>query len=244
MEDHCTLPALQDLLEQIDPKGLEELAENLLENVTADFESNASTSNTSIASIESTTKSMFGSLVGTETEDMESSENRNESVVMKFELNNTSIKQEIIDYTLPNDLFSCDTIENSMHNNSQDNENIIETNNDSIDVDNTVYGTYDEQKHCITIISSNDEITNYDEIIEEVVSDDDGEYLSPTIINKSKLSTIDDGFKKSPLSNYERDSAYDSVADISSPNHSISSDDFGWAEPWPEPFVELFPSLA
>lgn len=130
------------------------------------------------------------------------------------------------------------------------------------DNDKTLYGTYDEENNCITVILPEDDISNFEEVIEEIVcNDEDDEYLSQV----SALSPIPTNYPspgygsyctnsndvKSPSSSTsDHDSAYDSVLH-SPPGKSWSTtstancldDDFQY-DYWPESMSVLFPSLA
>jgi len=100
--------------------------------------------------------------------------------------------------------------------------------------DRPLYGTYDKENHLITVTLPDEDISNFEEVIEEIVcNDDEDEYLSQV----STLSPINQmnypspgyasdcsngtnsNFLKSPASDH--DSAYDSI--INSPPGQISS---------------------
>lgn len=74
VEDSCSLPALQDMLEDFDVSKLEELAESLLANVTSELEGTDQGSIPSDAESASTGCGMPGSMVGTSPEQLESGE--------------------------------------------------------------------------------------------------------------------------------------------------------------------------
>lgn len=127
------------------------------------------------------------------------------------------------------------------------------------DIDETLYGTYDEENNCITVVLPDDDISHFEEVIEETVcTDEDDEYLSQvSVLSPIPTNCPSPGYSsyycgnsddmKSPVS--DPDSAYDSVLD-SPPGRSISSslnygdDDFQYTHVWPDSFSELFPSLA
>lgn len=112
-----------------------------------------------------------------------------------------------------------------------------------------LYGTYDETNHCLTVVLPDDEISHFEEVIEEVDFDDEDEFtsaeslLSP--IPSPEGSTFYAGIgnePKSPLSVSDRDSAYESISGFSpvrSMYMSFSDDELMYNDQ----LVELFPSL-
>lgn len=113
--------------------------------------------------------------------------------------------------------------------------------------DDTLYGTYDEKTHCITILVGGDDIAT-DEAVEEVYCDEDhsseASMLSPV---PSHCSSIDHSSSQS-LS--------DVIADAKSPISIAQSSDCGYEsigsplsycsdmdELWNSSFNQLFPSL-
>lgn len=87
MEDNCSLPSLQDMfdLEDFDATRLEELAESLLADVTTELEQreledDATKGGYRTAQIESKSKPMLRSMVGTKAKKLESSQNTNGSI--------------------------------------------------------------------------------------------------------------------------------------------------------------------
>lgn len=326
LEDNCSMPSLQDLLEDFDASRLEELAESLLADVTTDIEGDAPGSGHTSTKIESDRKSMLGCLVGSQTEHMESSKDINGSLNTPIKRPKYTIKEEPIDCVLPPAPIPA-TIANSPLSNIND---TINTFNDTllsspaqqqqfIDVfehqqliespdspsvytntfapnsngDNSMspmsttattlittttatpptsttptnnfiddlYESYDEETNCITMTLPDEDISNFEEVIEEVVcSDEDDEYLSQV----SMLSPIATNYPspgyssyyaggdiKSPISTYtDRDSAYDSLMGSPSGGHLLSicpssDDEHPYTdELWHDSFSELFPSLA
>lgn len=283
VEDNCSMPSLQDLLEDFDASRLEELAESLLADVTTDMEIDATGSSNPITQIESESKSMFGSMVGTKTERLEPCQDINGSLstpTRKPKL----IKQEIMGCMLPEQtvhdqqrhtspvitpITIANTNGNNQNNNNScsnnDNSELFQakptktTNNDEID--KTLYGTYDEENNCITVVLPDEDISNFEEVIEEIVcNEEEDEYLSqvsalspipsnyPSPGNSSYCGTSDDVIK-SPISISDRDSAYDSLLDSPHGRSLTSSvhyteDDYHYSDIWPDSFSELFPSLA
>ncbi|XP_004522807.1 uncharacterized protein LOC101448283 [Ceratitis capitata] len=80
VEDYCTLPTLQDMLlvdEEFDASKLEELAESLLADITADMEAGNGAGNENDAKIAGIAERLSGSMVGTKTECLESGKHTN-----------------------------------------------------------------------------------------------------------------------------------------------------------------------
>lgn len=124
----------------------------------------------------------------------------------------------------------------------------------------TLYGTYDEKTHCITILVNGDDIAT-DEAVEEVYCDDHTtetevsmpsiplNYSSPYSSSQSlSEATVEAPYSSSQLLN-------DAIHDVKSPI-SIASNDCGYEsiasplsycsemdELWNSSFNQLFPSL-
>ncbi|KAG4066674.1 hypothetical protein HA402_007310 [Bradysia odoriphaga] len=113
--------------------------------------------------------------------------------------------------------------------------------------DDTLYGTYDEKTHCITILVSGDDIAT-DEAVEEVYCEEDHasevSMLSPvpshcSSIDHSSSQSLSDAIvdAKSPISiSQSSDCGYESIG---SPLSYCSDMD----ELWNSSFNQLFPSL-
>jgi len=107
----------------------------------------------------------------------------------------------------------------------------------------TLYGTYDENTHCITLLVNGDDIAT-DEAVEEVYCDDDQtsevSILSPIPSSPcySSSQSLSDAIVdvKSPISMQSNDCGYESIA---SPLSYCSEMD----ELWNSSFNQLFPSL-
>lgn len=217
------MPSLPDLLEEFDASRLEELAESLLADVITNLADDTDGNRPSNAKTGGTSERVSESMVGTRTEFMESAENINDS------LNTPTKKRVHIKMEPQGDDDVCMDLENM-----------------SNDTD-TLYGTYDEKTHCITILVNGDDIAT-DEAVEEVYCDDDHtsevSLLSPTPSNYSSSchsssqllsDTIVD--VKSPISIQSSDCGYESIG---SPSGSYCSD---MDELWNSSFNQLFPSL-
>lgn len=284
------MPSLQDLLEDFDASRLEELAESLLADVTTDIEDDAAGGGHPITKVEGDTKSVLGPMVGSKTEDLEPCKDINGSLSTPVRRPKYMIKEEPIDCVLSSPASPNSPLGSPTHHtqivvdyqsasspgspsdpctpalNAYDNTMSPYTSPSTIppshiDITDHMYGTYDEESNCITILRDED-ISNFEEVIEEVVcSDDDDEYLSQV----SMLSPIPTNYPspgygsyygtgadvKSPISTYtDRDSAYDSLmGSPPPPDHLLTAsspthDEFHFDELWHDSFSELFPSLA
>lgn len=267
------MPSLQDLLEDFDPSHLEELAESLLADVTTEFEGNASRSSPSVAETESTTEPLLRPLVGTKTEELEPCQDINGGLSTPTRRVTKPIKQELDSMpmddaydshllTIPATITTNAAAKPALTKKSNSLNKSISiaktSNNACLDTDKMLYGTYDEENNCITVMLPEEDISNYEEVIEEIVcNDEDDEYLSqipalspiPTNYPSPGYSSYSGQsyHMKSPLS--DRDSAYDSM--LGSPlgrsaasSIHYSDDDFHYTDNWPDSFSELFPSLA
>lgn len=264
------MPSLQDLLEDFDASRLEELAESLLADVTTDMEDDTTRGSNAFTKTESDSKRLFGSMVGTKTEDLEPCQDINGSLSTPTK-RPKYIKEEPFDCVLsqepilpPAHLSAEATMAPSspldsaqkLTNKSMSLVKQIDRNN----IDETLYGTYDEENNCITIVLPDEDISNFEEVIEEVhCNDEDDEYLSQvSILSPIPTNYPSPGYSsycgnsndiKSPASSSDRDSAYDSLmgsppgASITS-SHTDYEDEYHYSELWPDSFSELFPSLA
>lgn len=288
------------MLEDFDASRLEELAESLLADVSTDIEDDVARGGNAIAQAQGEPKSMFGSMVGTQAEELEPCKDINGSLSTPTH-RSKFIKQEIADCMLPDtDEFETHELsalnvataaaaavgtktapiaplaaldQNRTMRHKTEPIAVDECDSDTATstavatsksantsgIDETLYGTYDEENNCITVVLPDDDISHFEEVIEEVVcNDDDDEYLSQvSVLSPIPTNCPSPGYSsyycgnsndmKSPVS--DRDSAYDSVLD-SPPGRSISSsmnygdDDFHYTDVWPDSFSELFPSLA
>lgn len=109
MEDNCSLPSLQDMLEDFDASRLEELAESLLADVTTELEDDATKGGYRIAQIESAAKPMLRSMVGTKAEKLESSQNTHGSIECANTRTTTSVATKVSSAT-ENDIATNDQL--------------------------------------------------------------------------------------------------------------------------------------
>lgn len=271
MEDNCSMPALQDMLDDFDGKHLEELAETLLARY---LEDDASGGSFAATKSESDTKSLFGPMVGTQAEELEPCQDINGSLstptrrpkLIKEEPNNNCVllsKTSLLNPPahLPDNQMESiapvvSTIENTTENPhfiTSSPKNTLSNEQSSHGNDEMLYGTYDEENNCITIVLPDEDISNFEEVIEETMcSDEDDEYISiasPMPKNSIYRFNTQENDVKSPVSTMtDRDSAYESFMG-SSPGRSVKSiteldDDFYYDGMWSDSFSELFPSLA
>ncbi|KAI9582863.1 hypothetical protein GQX74_012080 [Glossina fuscipes] len=171
---NSSLPTLQDMLlpdneidnqsvdnKEFDAGNLEELAESLLADITADLEADDRTSSESITQNSSGTERLLGSVVGTTTECLESSQHKNDN---SGGINIADIKdypQQSSDITLENEGLTCL-------------RNDVTATTSTAD---TVYGTYDAKTNSITI-EMDDVAVPVDEAVEEIYSDDMSDNVS------------------------------------------------------------------
>lgn len=227
MANNCSLPTLQDMFEDIDTSQLEEFAENLLADVITDLADDAIGSFKADAKNSGTAKRLSEPMVGTKTEDLESTENINDCL-------NTLTHKVRIKIEPKIEITDTTTSATSMS-----------TTNDS----ETLYGTYDESSYCVTIVLPNENIP-IGEAVEEIVSSED-ELMSDVTL----LSPIPNSYPPSPgyspLSIYSSntESGYESTTSPLSPSTDILPSDadicdfqFG-DEFFSSSFTELFPNL-
>lgn len=139
MEDNCALPALQDMLEDFDVSKLEELAESLLADVTSELEEPDRRSCPADAQDASAGIGMPGSVVGTPPEQLESGQETNQGSSIILTTHNYSKSPFHVERT---------------HLSLQAESTVLQQ---SVVNPDTVYGTYDNENNCITIILDNDE---------------------------------------------------------------------------------------
>lgn len=211
------------MLEDFDASRLEELAESLLADVITNMADDPDGDSSSYAKTGRTTERVSRPLVGTRPEIMESAKTVDDS------LNTPTRKRTHIKIEPKIEEDVCMDFESV----SNDND--------------TLYGTYDEKSHCITIMVSGDEIAT-DEAVEEVYCDEDNlsevSMLSPV---PSHCSSIDD---------LPSHSLSDAIVDAKSPISISQASDCGYEsigsplsycsdidELWNSSFNQLFPSL-
>ncbi|EDS45735.1 conserved hypothetical protein [Culex quinquefasciatus] len=139
VEDNCALPALQDMLEDFDVSKLEELAESLLADVTSELEEPDRRSCPADAQDASAGIGMPGSVVGTPPEQLESGQETNQGSSIILTTHNYSKSPFHVERT---------------HLSLQAESTVLQQ---SVVNPDTVYGTYDNENNCITIILDNDD---------------------------------------------------------------------------------------
>lgn len=185
MEDNSALPALQDLLEDFDDARLEELAETLLADVITNMENDIARGDQSFAEGESTTKQLFESMVGSTTEQLESSRHAREPTSCSDSVMETHNYSKLYCDAprISADTESIDPLSPALSQNGKykmrikkekiDTQQNITYDNDTDD-NNTLYGTYDNSSHCITVLVSDDSIPiDNTVVIEEIYCDEE-----------------------------------------------------------------------
>lgn len=228
-------------MEDFDANRLEELAESLLADVITELAHDTEPSSQSITKTEGTAKRMSGSVVGTGTELLESTKNTNESIVTKEQ--STLITNPINSFIVKHEIKSDVNINLSTIPIKTDTE--------------TLYGTYDENNHSITIVLP-DENISIDEAVEEIKCEyestpsqlSDVPLLSPipSICPSpdglySTTSSMYDVNLKSPLHSITGESGYESLGSPMSHGNEMDTLNFDDDMMWNSPFIELFPSL-
>lgn len=244
MEDNCTMPTIQDIFKNFDANQLEELAENLLADVITDLADDAIGNFKTDAKNDGTTKRLSESMVGTKTENMESTKNIDDDNSLTNESTTTTTthhhkvhikiepKLEIHDAPMLTGQSTSDS--------------------------ETLYGTYDESSYCITVVLPNENIPIC-EAVEEIVCSEDEQMSDVTLLSpiqndyppspgysscNSSLYAVD---VKSPLSICSNnESGYESIPSPLPPSTDVNGDDIcdlELDELWNSSFTELFPSL-
>lgn len=138
------------MLEDFDVSKLEELAESLLANVTSELEDTDRGSGPADAEDASTSSGVLGPMVGTPPEQLEPSEETDQGSSLILDTHNYS--KSPFHVPLP--------LESQQSDSSQQ----------------TVFGTYDNETNCITIVWNDDELSLEEEVIceesEEDIPDD------------------------------------------------------------------------
>lgn len=155
VEDNCALPALQDMLEDFDVSKLEELAESLLADVTSELEEPDRGSCPANAQDASAGRGMPGPVVGTPPEQLESGQETNQGSSLILTTHNYSKSP-----------FHVEKKHLSLRAESTDASLQQSVVNPAAD---TVYGTYDNENNCITIILNNDDDERLCKTLEEEI---------------------------------------------------------------------------
>lgn len=170
----------------------------------------------------------------------------------------TSCVNDNADHTFTTQLNNS---ENSMQSSAIVSQQSTAATTSTTNFDDVIYSSYDDESetNCnITMILHDEDISHFEEVIEEVGSDEEDDHMSilspiPTNYPSPGYGScyMSNGDLKSPISTYtDRDSAYDSVT--GSPPPAICSmygmnhidEDHPYDELWHDSFSELFPSLA
>lgn len=162
VEDNCALPALQDMLEDFDVSKLEELAESLLADVTSELEEPDRGSCPPNAQDASAGSGMPGPVVGTPPEQLESGQETNQGSRLILTTHNYSkspfhVERKHLSLRAES---THALLQQSVVNPAAD----------------TVYGTYDNENNCITIILNNDD-DERKTLEEEIICEESDEEL-------------------------------------------------------------------
>ena len=195
MASNSSLPSLQDLLlpdieieegalddAEFDAGKLEELAESLLADITADLEASDRESNASIAEIPSGSERLLGSMVGTTAECLESGKHKNHHNGCGLTIHNSSNTisncLQTPEITLENK-FEAETVAQTFKTNDTTitaaaagttTALIKPASPDAATTPDTVYGTYDAKTNSITIVMD-DVAVPVSEAVEEIYCD-------------------------------------------------------------------------
>lgn len=148
VEDNCALPALQDMLEDFDVSKLEELAESLLADVTSELEEPDRGSCPADAQDAGTGCGMPGPVVGTAPEQLESGQETNQGSSLILTTHNYSKSPFHVERTHLS--LQAETTNDALI----QQQSVV---NPATTMAETVYGTYDNENNCITIILDNDD---------------------------------------------------------------------------------------
>lgn len=198
MEDSCSLPALQDMLEDFDVSKLEELAESLLANVTSELEGADRGSSPVDAEGTSTGCGMPRPMVGTPSEQLESGEETDQGSSLILTTHNYSKSPFHVEHS---------TSQQSDLDRSQ----------------STVYGTYDNESNCITIVlNDTDDDDRELPLEEEIICEETGEeFFSHEPNFKVKLEPVRELLSPIPstCSNYSSSDDVKPVLEDDEPQH-------------------------
>ncbi|CAD7088922.1 unnamed protein product [Hermetia illucens] len=219
LADNSPLPSLQDLLEDFDASKLEELAESLLADITADMERGNPPCVPDDAKSPSRTERLPGSVVGSSAEHLEPSEDSSMYSIKPVEKPTKSAPQKLNSLSTvadPETLYGTyDEKTNSITIVMPDGDISVE---EAVEV---VCDTPDEEDVMMDSTSSS-AVDAFDPI---------KEFLCP------KEPVVE---AKSPLSTHSiSDCGYESIGSPQSDMGSLQLDDI-----WSSSFTELFPSLA
>ncbi|XP_050326497.1 uncharacterized protein LOC126756996 [Bactrocera neohumeralis] len=236
VEDYCTLPTLQDMLlvdEEFDASKLEELAESLLADIAADMEAGDGACNENVAKVASNAERLPGSVVGTKTECLESSQHTNTQQSVSLNdttwtssrkndakrLQNkspTAINDELKTMPNSNPTIASATTTTTTPTITTDNEifRIQQATDIHTIPPDTVYGTYDAKTNSITIVMDDDAVP-VNEAVEEIYCDgvtpqmgDEIKYptpaTTPSHVFLNVVDDSDDDFNFDPIERFLR----------------------------------------
>lgn len=254
MENCGNLPSLQDMFEDFDATKLEELAESLLADITADMERSHPEGHTDATQDEGIAERLSRPVVGTTSEIMESSQYTSECC------NNSCSDSDSGICLIDSQLISPDPDQTTTKTTITQTTSAQLT--QQLDTSETIYGTYDEKTNSITIVVGDAaDAVAMNEAVEEVYCEGEEPPKNEEIIECGRTSDIiednDDDFDteflsmpfdskrhslKSPLSIHSySDPGYESLG---SPQSDIGSTISTFDEmAWTSSINDLFPSL-
>lgn len=243
------------MLEEFDASRLEELAESLLADVITDLAEDVAPGSGGAAACQGAAKRLLERVVGTQPEQLESTEDRGNA---DGHLDAASVS--IIDnhhHLQQQNQHSIITPNTTLFENQKltDHNTIIPTIEEE-DSETTLYGTYDEKTNCITIVMPDENIP-LDEAVEEVqycpsvvmslISPIPDTYLDD-ISNVGHVSPAHSAFSSNvSLSDAKAptlaESGYESLGSPASTGSSDLEPTMDFSDMWNDSFSELFPSL-
>lgn len=262
-EDTDHLPPLEELFSDLQGddyiERLEELAESLLREVTAEVEANPRRTNEQVSVKENTAEKCDHSkgVVGKTSKDVEASGTcRSMSTTLQswHPVSSTASTTTTPPYT-------TNTTTPAIAPVSIKSEVEVKEEVEPHDLD-TIYGTYDEATNSVTIIYPGDEASvGIQECVQEVVTDDSSyltanyysnqfspsytstdSSMSPSSIHSEDMDNVVN-FTRTKLDSNTSDHGYESHG---SPNSDVrmEKNSLGLSDLWHESFSELFPTLA
>ena len=210
------MPALQDILEDFDVSKLEEFAESLLADVHTELEDASPSSGSGDAQNQGAVQRVSGPMVGSSQQFLESSKVTQGSSII---LNTHNYSKSPFEPVKAEPLDSIERVK--VEPIEMDHEIIIVEEEDEIVEGETVFGAYDENTNCITIVEM-----PY-EAVEEIVTDDK-EFKVEPLLSPIPSRTTSVGYEshkedlrpKSPFS-LKSDCGYESLASPSEVSEDI-----------------------
>lgn len=162
VEDHCHLPTLQDMLEDLDVAKLEELAESLLAGVGAHLESADRAGRPADAEGDRPGQRLSGSVVGPAAELVESgrpdgqSANPGSRLILTTHNYSKSPFYELSEGAQDSNTNPLSALQDDGAGRHLPEERTVTTAPTTLPNSDTLYGTYDNETNCITIVLTSD----------------------------------------------------------------------------------------